>query len=719
MTILTLTKEAQTVVEEAQWYAEQRHHPVLDGPHLFRALLRHSEAGRDWLEDTMANEALVRELEAAFEQWYGSDSQETEPSSTYILIMRAAQEAAAESGSVQITSSHLLKAVLTTDEILNDWLEDHGIRSTAIVIASPTPLLDELGRDLTRLARRSELPDVIGREAEVRQLVEVLLRHGKNSALLLGLPGVGKTAVVERLAQDIAAANVPPKLAKVRLIELSVSNLIAGTAYRGQLEERLQSLLREVKQANDVIIIIDEFHTLLGAGTTRDGGADAADILKPALARGELTCIGITTQDEYARFVEQDQALARRFERIIVDEPDETATRDILNNVVVRFRKHHAVTVRPEALDAIVQLASQYLPSRQFPDKAIDILGRACSRAEISGRDTVDEALVAVVVSEMVGVPVGRLSSDSQDMLRDLEERLAESVVGQDKAITVVARAIRLAYAGLRDSRLPKGVFMFVGPSGVGKTQLAKSLAALLFGDEKALIRLDMSEYSERFTISRLVGAPPGYVGHDEPGQLTQPLRNRPHCIVLLDEIEKAHPEIFDIFLQLFDEGRLTDARGNHVDGRHAIFIMTSNLGTPHQIKRSFGFDSANDHLTEQAFTDALQDFFRPEFLNRIDHIVLFRQLNRDDFVEIAHIELQQLKQRMNYNHIRLTYERDVAEVIADRAIAREAGARGVKRAIEEVISTPVSDMLIDASSDRQDWLHIENRNGDLVLGWV
>ncbi len=719
MTTISLAPEAQTVIDEAQRFAEEKHHSNLDGPHLFRAIIHHSDVGRDWLNDARADMSLLDILDSAMDKLYRQDAQETEPSPTYILTMRAAQDNATQSRIQQITPAHLLKAVLDTDDMLNEWLKEHGIRSVDVTIVSTTPLLDELGRDLTRLARKGELSSVIGREEETRQLVEVLLRQGKNNALLLGLPGVGKTAVVEQLAQKIAAVNVPAKLAKTRLVELNVSNLVAGTTYRGEFEERLLELLREIRQTDDVIVVIDEFHTLMGAGTGRDNGLDAANILKPALARGELTCIGITTHDEYCRFIEKDQAFARRFEIITVQEPNETSTRSILAGIAPRYQKYHGVTVQPTALDAIVKLASQYLPNRQFPDKAIDILGRACSRAEIAEMTSVDEILVTAIVSEMAGVPVGKLTIDAQDMLRDLEERLAESVIGQDQAIAVLARAVRLAYAGLRDPRRPKGVFMFVGPSGVGKTQLAKSLASLLFGDEKALVRLDMSEYSEKYTVSRLMGAPPGYVGHDEPGQLTDPLRSNPHSIVLLDEIEKAHPEVFDIFLQLFDEGRLTDSQGRSVDGRHAIFIMTSNLGAAQINKRSFGFDPTSEQLVEQAINEAVQTFFRPEFLNRIDHIVHFRQLAHDDLVEIAHIELEQLKRRMNANRVRLTYESDIADVIARKATASSAGARSIKRVVEEVIAVPVSDMLINPSSEKHDWLHIENRDGELMLGWV
>jgi ATP-dependent Clp protease ATP-binding subunit ClpC len=719
MTTIEVSAQAQEALDRAMEHAQKHRHNKLDGPHIFWALLKYTEAGQDWLYNIRTDVAVIEKLEAAFEQWYGSDASETEPSSTYILIMRTAQDLAANSAMHEITPEHLLKAVIEADEMLDSWLREQGIQTSTVSISSPTPLLDELGRDLTRLARKGELPEVIGRDDELRQLIEVLLRHGKNSALLLGEPGVGKTAVVERLAQDISSGTVPPKLKRVRLIELNVSNLVAGTSYRGQLEERLQQLLVEIEQTDDVIIVIDEFHTLMGAGTTRESGLDAANVLKPALARGELTCIGITTQDEFSRYVEKDQALARRFERITVLEPNESETRSILDGIVTRYEKHHNVKVDKTALDTIVKLAAQYLTSRQFPDKAIDILGRACSRAEIQEVEQIDSKLITVIVSEMSGIPVGQLTPDTQRMLSDLEDYLEQSVIGQEEAVSVLAKAVRLAYTGLRDPKRPKGVFMFVGPSGVGKTQLAKSVASILFGDEKALIRLDMSEFTEKHTVSRLIGAPPGYIGHDEPGQLTHPLRNRPYSVVLLDEIEKAHPEVFDIFLQLFDEGRLTDSQGKTVDGRHALFIMTSNLGTAITMKKSVGFGNQSAQVAEGTTADALRAFFRPEFLNRIDHIIQFRQLDVDDLVEIAHLELEAMKLRMRERDIRLTYERDVADIIARRADEKGAGARGIKRVVEEIIAVPVSDMLINATGPKQSWLHIENQHNEIILGWV
>lgn len=635
--------------------------------------------------------------------------------------MRAAQDNATTSGTSVITSSHLLKAVFETDSLLQDWLKEQGVHTLSVKIAAPTPLLDELGRDLTQAAKRSELPLVVGREEEVRQLTEILLRHGKNSALLLGLPGVGKTAVVERLAQDIAKGQVPSKLAAIRLVELNIGNFIAGTSYRGELEERIQRLLQEIQQTDDVIVVIDEFHMLMGAGKTGDSSIDVANILKPALARGDLTCIGITTFDEYTRYVEGDGAFARRFEKVMISEPSESDTRQILAGIVPRYEKHHGLDVQASALDKIVELAAQYLPMRQFPDKAIDILGIACSRAELQHLHVVRPELVATIVSEFAGVPVGQMTSDTQILLTNIEGHLAQEVVGQDAAISVVAKAVRLAYAGLRDSNRPRGIFLFVGPSGVGKTQLAKSLSKHLFGDTKALLRLDMSEYSEKYTISRLIGASPGYIGYDEPGQLTEPLRNRPHAIVLLDEIEKAHPEIFDIFLQLFDEGRLTDSHGRPVDGRHAFFIMTSNLGSTHSNKRVSGFGFNDQHIDVQSISieTALQDFFRPEFLNRVDHIIHFRELDLDDLMEIAALELQTLKTRMEARGVRLSYEHDVLRTVASHSIQKGARARGIKRVIEDLIAVPISDLLITATPQKHKWLHVEVENGLLIPGWI
>jgi len=721
MTTRTLSHDAQQAIEAAQQLAETHHHDDLDSSHLFYVLAQQAQVVRDWIRATGYEDVdgFLQRLEQLLDKWHVSSSDYLEPSAIYLRVMHKAQQLAAEADTLQITSAHLLAAILELDTRLIEWLAQQGITPSEAAIPVATPLLDQVGRDLTKLAREGELGLVIGREAEVQQLIEVLLRHGKNSALLLGAAGVGKTAVVERLAQDIVSGHVPTKLRKARLVELSMTGLIAGTTYRGQFEERMQALLRELEQANNTILVIDEFHTIMGTGKTLEGGSDAANILKPALARGELTCIGITTHDEYTRHVERDAALARRFHPIAISEPSPDETLQILRGLSPRYEQYHRIGIQETALEAIVKWSGRYLPSRCFPDKAVDVLGKASSRAEIQEISDVNPDLVADVISEMAGVPVGKLDTDARQSLANLEEDLGRRVIGQDEAVAVLGRAIRLSYTGLRDPRRPIGVFLFVGLSGVGKTELARSLAEVLFGSERALIRLDMSEYSEKINVSRLIGAAPGYVGHDEPGQLTQPLRERPHSVVLLDEIEKAHPEALDLFLQLFDEGRLTDSRGRVADGRHAVFIMTSNLGTRSRPQHSLGF-AAQGSVPDTGIDDAaIGDFFRPEFLNRIDHIVRFRPLGPDDLIEIADLEIQRLVQRLGEQDMRLTYEVGVLEIIAEQALRKEGGARSTKRVVEALVSVPISDMLISTTDQTRRWIHLQAHNGRVQMEWV
>jgi ATP-dependent Clp protease ATP-binding subunit ClpC len=721
MTTHTLSHDAQRAIEAAQQLAETHHHDELDSSHLFYALAQQAQVVRDWISATGYEDVdgLLQRLEQLLDKWHVSSSDYLEPSAIYLRVMHKAQQLAAEADTLQITSAHLLAAILELDIRLIEWLAQQGITPSEAAIPVATPLVDQLGRDLTKLAREGELGPVIGREAEVQQLIEVLLRHGKNSALLLGVAGVGKTAIVERLAQDIVGGQVPTKLRKARLVELSVTALVAGTTYRGQFEERMQALLKELEQADNIILVIDEFHTIMGTGKTLEGGSDAANILKPALARGELTCIGITTHDEYTRHIEKDAALTRRFHPIIVSEPSPDETLQILRVLSPRYEQHHQITIQDTALEAIVKWSGRYLPSRRFPDKAIDVLGKASSRAEIQEISDVNPDLVADVISEMAGVPVGKLDTDARQSLASLEEALGRRVIGQDEAVAVLGRAIRLSYTGLRDPRRPIGVFLFVGVSGVGKTELARSLAEVLFGSEQALIRLDMSEYSEKINVSRLIGAAPGYVGYDEPGQLTQPLREHPHSVVLLDEIEKAHPEALDLFLQLFDEGRLTDSHGRVADGRHAVFIMTSNLGTKSKPQHSLGFAAQGTVPDTSIDNAAIGDFFRPEFLNRIDHIVRFRSLRLDDLIEIADLEVQRLVQRLGEQNIRLTYEVGVLETIAEQALRQEGGARSIKRMVEEIISVPISDMLISTNDQAKRWIHLQVYDSRVQMEWV
>ena len=723
MPTITFSANAEAVLKQAQAAAATEHHSLVDTPHIFLALILHTSDGRVWIRKTVGvnAEALIQKLKDAMRRWYEKGSEEPEPSQNYIQVMRVAYDNAVAAGAHLIEPIHLLNAVLTIDDMLIDWLKSVGYKLAPLSLATATPVLNELGRDLSKLAAKRELQPIIGREDEVAQVIEVLMRRGKNSVLLLGLPGVGKTAVAQKLAQLIAGGDVPPKLTETRLIELSMSALVSGTTFRGEFEERLRFILDEIQRVGNVVLVIDEFHTLVGAGTTRDSALDAANILKPALARGELTCIGITTQEEYTRFIEKDQALVRRFNPIIVTEPTPEATLEILLQLAPRYEAHHQIKVEADALESIVRLTSQYLTSRQFPDKAIDVLGKACSRAEIRQLTSVTTELIATVVSETAGVPIGQLTADTRQMLVELEGMLSKTIIGQDETIQTVVRAVRIAYTGLRESNRPKAIFLFSGPSGVGKTQLARTLAQHLFSDEKALIRIDMSEYAEKHAVSRLIGAPPGYVGYNEPGQLTQPLRDRLHSIVLLDEIEKAHPDIFDIFLQLFGEGRLTDAKGRSVDGQHAIFIMTTNLGSVQAMKHPVGFGTSNSALSDDAenIDEALQGCFRPEFLNRIDHIIRFRSLDFEDLTEIAELELNSLRDRIKEQQIRLTFASTVAEVIAKAAQGQGAGARGIKRVVEQMITVPVSERLVETDDQKQDWLHLEVNGQRIHMEWV
>ncbi len=714
---IELSRISTEIVEQAQSFAKHRQHAQLDSPHLFLAFCKSKHLDEASKRIQSVSESLKKSLESAMDDWYGTASDEFEMTANYISIMRVAHQYAVELESPYIEPDHLLEAIFEIDSMLQDWLQEHDFLLPRRRVKAHTPHIDTLGRDITALARQGSLPVIYGRDSEINQLTEILLRHGKNSAMLLGLPGVGKTAVIECLAQRIITDDVPQKLQDKRLVEINIGSLIAGTTFRGELEERIQNLLDEIQKSPDIILVIDEFHTIMGAGTTADSNLDIANILKPALARGDLTCIGITTNAEYDKHIAPDAALGRRFENITIAEPDIEATREILEQLIPIYENHNHVTITSDDLTKIINLAAQYLPSRQFPDKAIDIIGRASSRAEIQQkpqvRDVIDD-----VVSEMAGVPVGQTDNDTKSRLTTLEDTLCQEIIGQEDVVHTIARAIRLAYTGLRDPDRPKGVFLFAGPSGVGKTELAKALSRHLFNN--ILIRLDMSEYAERISMTKLVGAPPGYVGHGEPGQLTQALRDNPHSVVLFDEVEKAHPDVFDVFLQLFDEGRLTDAMNRPVDARHAIFIMTTNLGTKTPISRGLGLIRVmSPKPNAEDVQQALKNFFRPEFLNRIDHVCSFRTLDLDDLADIAEIEVEMFKNRLQKQNVRLTYERRIMTDIAEKAMALGAGARGIPRAVETHIAVPLSEMLMNAEPNQEAWVHIDYQNNDLHIGWL
>jgi ATP-dependent Clp protease ATP-binding subunit ClpA/lipoprotein NlpI len=573
-------------------------------------------------------------------------------------------------------------------------------------------VLAEQGRDLTELARKGRLSAVIGRQKEIRQAMRTLARRLKANPLLLGDPGVGKTAVVEGLAQRLVANGAPARLANRRIIELSMGGLVAGTKYRGTFEERLKSIVKECRENPEIVLFIDEIHTLVGAGRTEGGSLDAANILKPALARGEITVIGATTVEEYTRSFESDSALARRFQPIRVEEPSQDEALQLLTALKPVYEKHHELRVDPAAITSAVKLSARYIPDRRLPDKALDILDEAGAEAALDGLDRVTEAIVTRVLSERTGVPVTELTKEERGQLLELEATLSKRVVGQDEAVAQVANAVRMARSGLRDPARPRGVFMFVGSSGVGKTELAKALADTLFPEGDTLIRMDMSEFSDKFTTSRLVGAPPGYAGRGEEGQLSGPLRRRPYAVVLLDEFEKAHPDVQAMFLSLFDEGRLTDAEGREVHANEAFFILTTNAGTEFSGRSRVGFGGDSAEARRSLAMDRLRQSFRPELLNRLDDTIVFAPLDAEARQAIADLQLQSLAARAAEKSITLTWDPSVAVLCAEHGADPAYGARPIVRAVEELAAEPLGVRMLTTTVDA---LHARVEEGALV----
>lgn len=585
-----------------------------------------------------------------------------------------------------------------------------------------TPLLDRYGRDLTAQAIEGKISEAIARGKEIRALARTLSRSQKNNPLLLGDAGVGKTAIVEGLAYAIHHKTAPQSLLNKRIVQIEIGTLVAGTSLRGQFEERLIGIVDEVKHAENVIVFIDEIHTIVGAGDTIDSNLDAANILKPALARGEIMCIGATTHEEYRRAIAQDPALDRRFRTIDVEEPVEAAAIKILLGQRARLEKHHNVHISDETIEVAVKLSVRYMPDRRLPDKALDLLDEACTRVTIrtihpdipideQDRD-VHISDIAAVLSEWTGIPITELTKDEKRRLSNLEELLKKRVIGQDRAVTMVADAIRTSRAGIKDPNRPIGVFLFLGTSGVGKTELARALAEVLFGTEEATLRLDMSEFHDAHTVARLIGSPPGYKESNRGGQLTDGLRRRPYSVVLLDEVEKAAAEVFDIFLQIFDEGRVSDAHGRSVDARHAVFIMTSNVGTQESSK-ALGFGAAEDDA-EPDFTPYLKQFFRIEFLNRIDDVITFRTLKRETLSQILDLQLQDIHERLLDQDLKLELDESARNILLDAGYDPTNGARPLRRAIERYITRPLSNKIVqDAFESGQTILAVAAEDGD------
>jgi len=648
---------------------------------------------------------------------------------------------------------------------------------------SKTPALDSFGRDLTELAKSGELDPVIGRKNEIERVIQILCRRQKNNPVLLGEAGVGKTAIVEGLAQMVISSNVPEILHDRRIVVLDLAMMVAGTKYRGQFEERIKAVMNEVRRAKNVILFIDELHTLVGAGGA-EGAIDASNVLKPALSRGEIQCIGATTFDEFRKYIEKDAALARRFQPIHVEPPSKVDTVEILKGLRDRYEAHHRVQILDVAIEAAVELSDRYITGRCLPDKAIDVLDEAGARIRLRSmtkppnladleeqierlsiqkdeavrnaeyeeaakmRDqaetlrrkkeemqkqwrekakeidgVVDEEVIAEVVSKMTGVPLTRLEKEEAQRLLELENELHKRVVSQDEAIKAISKTIRRARSGLKDPHRPMGSFLFLGPSGVGKTLLSKALAEFMFGDEDALIQIDMSEYMEKHNVSRLIGAPPGYVGYEEGGQLTERIRRRPYSVVLLDEVEKAHPDVFNMLLQIMEEGRLTDSFGRHVDFRNVVMIMTSNIGAD-MIKggvQPFGLqgrgkgskdDQSYEKMKEMLMKE-IERYFRPEFIGRLDDVIVFKPLSRVNLESIVEFELKKVTKRLTDHGLKIELTQEAKDFLIDKGTNTDFGARPLRRAIEQFVEDPLSEEILRGSFKGKDMISISVKTED------
>lgn len=664
-----------------------------------------------------------------------------------------AKNIAEEQGSSEATSLHLLTAIieeiiLNPEQEVYKKLENYdivSIKQLAYVkmakereiseknshpIYDPyyndynTPILNSYGTDLTKMAREGKLDPLIGRDEELLQLIRTLSRKKKNNPLIIGEAGVGKTALIRGLAQKIAQSNVPDKLINKRIVEIDMGNIVAGTRYRGEFEEKLTQILHELKENPSVILFIDEIHTVIGAGSCEGSNLDASDIMKPALAQGDICCIGATTLSEFRKYFERDSAMERRFQPIMVEEPSPEDTASIMKSLKGEYERHHDLRISDPVIENVVKLSVRYIHDRNLPDKAMDLLDEACSRKKIRNLDSfqhmnsfeVTTEDIAMVLEELLGIPI-KIGEEEKKTLLNLENILKKKVVGQDEAVEALSKRIRIARSGLQDPGRPYGVFLFLGPTGVGKTELAKNLARVLFGSESAMIRLDMSELMNDNSISKLIGAPPGYIGYGDEGQLTGALRTQPYSVVLLDEIEKAHPKVFDIFLQVFDDGIITDSQGRTVDAKNAIFIMTSNL----TVSEDTGFEAAygiHEQKTGEEYkinTDILKSF-KPEFINRINEILIFNPLNLPELMKITRIMMEELKEKLEAKKIHLEVDEAVIKYIARNGFDPDFGARPLKRVIERVLEDPLSEKIIKGEIDKLDTVKIEIKNRDIYI---
>jgi ATP-dependent Clp protease ATP-binding subunit ClpC len=801
------TERARRVIILAQEEAKRLNHSAVGTEHILLGIIREGEGvASKVLESLNINPDRVRaEIESAIGRGERTPYEEVAFTPRAKKVLELALDEARRLGHNYIGTEHLLLGLIREGEgVAARVLEAMGadlerVRSQVVYLlgeegtasytkqASKTPTLDEFGRDLTKLARENKLDPVIGREREIERVIQVLSRRTKNNPALIGEPGVGKTAITEGLAQRIVRGDVPEVLRTKRVVQLDLAALVAGTKYRGEFEERMKKVMEEIRKAQgEVILFVDELHTLVGAGAA-EGAIDASNILKPSLARGELQCIGATTLDEYRKYVERDAALERRFAPILVAEPAVEQSIEILRGLRERYEAHHGVKISDEALVAAATLADKYISDRFLPDKAIDLMDEAASKIRLQasflpqevrqalekadrvrrekeeaikgqdfekaaalrdkekvlrqkleelesswktekGRDitTVTADDIADIVSSWTGIPVMRLVEEETEKLLRMEDSLHKRIVGQEEAVRAVSRAVRRARAGLKDARRPIGSFIFLGPTGVGKTELTLALAEFLFGDESAVIRIDMSEYTERHTVSRLVGAPPGYVGYEEGGQLTEQVRRRPYSVVLLDEIEKAHPEIFNVLLQILEDGRLTDAQGRTVDFKNCVVIMTSNVGAP-QIQRegSFGFRAVENEAAETQRTydrmkthvmEELRRTFRPEFLNRVDEMIVFRPLTRDQITAIVEILMERVRREIRGQGMELILTTAARDLLAQEGFDPQYGARPLRRAIQRLVEDPLSDDMLRGKFSAGDKIVLDVRDGQAVF---
>ncbi len=798
------TERAQRVIVLSQEEARRLGHNVVGTEHILLGLVAEGEGVAARVLSELGQLADVRqEVEKVIGRGEGGSLGQIGFTPRAKRVLELAFDEARQLGHTYIGTEHILLGLIREGEgvaaqvLRNMGADIDKVRKQVVELlggggtgqaakaarSRKTPTLDQYGQDYTELAREGKLDPVIGRDNEIKRVIQILSRRTKNNPCLIGEPGVGKTAIAEGLAQKIVAQDVPETLTNKRLVTLDLGSLVAGSKFRGEFEERLKKVMEEIRGAGDIILFIDELHTLIGAGAA-EGAIDASNILKPALARGELQAIGATTLDEYRKHIEKDAALERRFQPITVDEPSVEETVEILKGLRDKYEAHHRVKITDEAVVAAAKLSDRYITDRFLPDKAIDLVDEAASRVRLSGlvpppelkelEERINEARVekesaikneefekaatlrdkeqklkeeldsrrsqwknnrsmregtvsgediAEIVSGWTGIPVVKLAQEESERLLNLEKILHERVISQEEAIGAVSRAVRRARAGLKDPKRPVGSFIFLGPTGVGKTELARALAGALFGDEDAMIRIDMSEYMERHTVSRLVGAPPGYVGYEESGQLTEKVRRRPYSVVLFDEVEKAHPEVFNVLLQVLEDGRLTDAQGRTVDFRNTVLIMTSNVGAA-QLQRSsrIGFQVGDEAEKVRSEYEAMKDrvtgelrrTFRPEFLNRIDDIIVFHPLEKHDINQIVDIMLADLRKQLRERDIELLVDQSAKEFLGQKGYDPEYGARPLRRAIQRFIENPLSDQILMGKFGDGDTISVTADNDEL-----